>query len=77
MKFNVKRIAPDRFSVVTNQLLSDGSYRADYCMRLDGNLLRSHEERGSIRVGGLLKLTLGPKSLATVQALAVGQMEIL
>ncbi len=46
--------------------------RADFCMALTGNVLRSREQRGSIRPGGLLTVTLGVVSLPRVLALTVG-----
>jgi hypothetical protein len=69
----VTRTSEDRFSVRTSTLLSDGTYRQDGCMKLVGNALRSHEERGIIRVDGILRLRLGEKSLPVVQALKVGE----
>ncbi len=72
-KFTVSRVTNDRFSLVTDVLMSDGSYQSDAFMGLSGNVLKSREERGLIRVGGLMKLTLGPVSLAAVKSLQVGQ----
>ena len=61
------------FAVLTDVVMSDGSTRSDNWMRLDGSQLRSHEERGMIRVGGLMRVNLGPKSLPLVMALKIGE----
>lgn len=55
-----------RFAVIT-------ATRSDYDMRLTGTTLSSHEERGSVRVGGLIRIVLGPKSFAIVTALKIGE----
>ena len=75
--FTVTRMSPDRFAVTSDIFLSDGSYRADHNMALDGHLLRSVEQHGFIRIGGLLRLTLSDERLAQVQALAVGEKTVL
>jgi len=67
----ITRTAAGNFAVETDTLMSDGSYKQDGCCRLQGNVLRSHEQRGFIRVGGLMRITLGPASLAMVQALDI------
>jgi len=67
--FLVIRQADGRIGVTTNVLLADGSYWSDVDCALTGNVLKSVERPGHIRVGGLIKLTLGPVSLAKVQAL--------
>lgn len=71
--FRVTRVSSDRYAVVSDIAMSDGSMLADHYMRLDGTMLRSVERRGHIRVGGLLKLNLVPASLALVTALGVGE----
>lgn len=45
----------------------------DTCMRLDVIGLRSFESRGNIRIGGIMRVSLGPKSEAIVRAMAIGQ----
>jgi hypothetical protein len=72
-KLTITRTSIDTYRVDTDTLLSDGSYRADGCLKLHGNVLRSFERPGHIRIGGLMNLTLGPLSLARVSALAVGE----
>lgn len=69
----ITRLNAERFAVVTTTALSDGTLRADYAMRLEGTCLRSVEERGCIRVGGLMRVQLGPVTLPRVQALAIGE----
>lgn len=71
--FKIARVTELDYSVRTDVLLCDGSYRADNRCRLTGNVLKSHEQRGDVRVGGLLKVTLGDKSFAAVAALKVGE----
>lgn len=71
MKTTISRLSENRFSVVTDRPMTNG-VQSDFSMKLDGNLLRSHEERGSIRIGGLMKLTLGPISFAAVSSLSIG-----
>ncbi len=66
-------ILHDWYSVTTDTVMSDGSLRSDSCMALIGNELCSHEQRGFIRTGGLLRIKLGHRSLAAVKALAVGE----
>lgn len=78
MKTNTKtttitRTGVDTYRVDTDRLMSDGSYQADGCLKLYGNVLRSFEKPGHIRIGGLMSITLGPQSLARVQMLAIGE----
>ena len=61
------------FAVLTDVVMTDGTMRGDSCMRLEGSQLRSHEERGTIRVGGFMRVNLGPKSLPLVMALKIGE----
>jgi len=75
--FTIARVSENRFAVTTDVVMSDGSLQIDSFMVLEDNVLKSHEERGLIRTGGLLKLTLGPYSLPLVHALKVGQSVIL
>ena len=63
----------ERYSVITDTVLSDGSQRMDTDMRLDGHELRSHEQHGYIRVAGLLRVTLGPKAYAIISTLPIGE----
>jgi len=69
----ITRINATDFDVQTDTVLSDGSLLRDTCCRLAGNMLRSHEQRGDVRPGGLLRVTLGPQSYAAVTALAIGE----
>lgn len=69
----ITRTSPDVFSVVTVDILADGSRRADYAMRLTQTGLHSIEQPGYIRLGGTLHVQLGPISRARVGALAVGE----
>lgn len=68
----ITRINETDFSVVTDAVMSDGSLRSDTCCRLRGDVLRSHEQPGCIRFGGLLVVALGA-ALAQVKALRVGE----
>jgi hypothetical protein len=68
----ISRTESDRYAVVTDTVLADGSFRADHHMALAGNELRSVERRGAIRTGGLLRVALGPLSLARVMAMSIG-----
>lgn len=61
------------FEVVTDTVLSDGSRKSDSNCQLNGNILKSYEQRGCIRTGGLLRVILGVKSFARVQSLAIGE----
>lgn len=71
--WTISRVTDAQFSAVSSDIwMTDGSTRRDLDMRLDGNVLRSHEG-GGYRVGGLLRLTLGDVSLSAVRALAVGE----
>lgn len=72
-KLTITRTGNDTYRVDTDRLMSDGSYQADGCLKLHGNILRSFERPGCIRVGGLMNLTLGEKSLAVVQGLEIGE----
>lgn len=69
----VTRTADDTFSVVTDIVMSDGSLRADYAMGLSDGALRSVMQPGCIRIGGLMTVKLGGRSLPKVQGLAVGE----
>jgi hypothetical protein len=69
----ISRINEKDFAVVTDKALSDGSLQSDFCMRFVGTVLRSHESPGHIRVGGTMRIILGPKSYARVLALAIGE----
>jgi hypothetical protein len=70
----ITRINALDYAVVTDTVLADGSFRADTCVRLiNGAVLKSFEQSGDIRTGGLLRIHLGPKSLAQVQSLAIGE----
>jgi hypothetical protein len=73
MKTTITKTGMGTFSVTTDTLMSDGTYDGDGFMRLDGNLLRSIERKGLIRIGGLKKITLGPKSLALVSSMIIGE----
>lgn len=68
----ITRESSTRYSVVTDTLLSDCTMRADHDMRLVGNILKSNEQSGTVRAGGLMNVTLGPKSFAAVSALGIG-----
>ena len=48
--------------------------RSDSDMRLQGGALRPAITPGSIRVGGLMTVKLGRRSLPLVQAMAVGSV---
>lgn len=68
----ITRIAQNRWSVVTDTVMSDGSLRADDSMALvDGNRLRS-VEGGGIRIGGLLVVQLNVQVLDALLALQLG-----
>ena len=69
----ITRTSETRYSVVTDTVLADGTLRADFHMALVGGALRSTIEPGSIRIGGLMVVRLGPVSRAAVDALAVGE----
>lgn len=69
----ITRLADNRFAVTTDTVLTDGSLRADYAMKLTGTELTSISERGYIRISGNMRIKLGPKSFATVSNLAIGQ----
>lgn len=69
----ITRISDTDFSVTTDTALADGSLRSDSCCRIVDAELRSHEQRGYIRTGGLLRVTLGPKSLVILRALPIGE----
>ncbi len=69
----IKRLDETTFAVITDTVLADMTRKADYGMKLVGNELRSHEQRGHIRTGGTIKVTLGPVSFARVNGLAVGE----
>lgn len=71
--WTITRTTDTDFAAVSNIFMSDGSHRADHLMGLSGNILKSVERPGYLRIGGLLTLTLGPKSFAAVTALAVGE----
>ena len=73
----ITRISDTRYAVVTDTRLADGMYRADDAMALNGAVLRSVEQRGDVRIGGVLRVTLGPKALQAVTALRVGQAVML
>ena len=69
----ITRESDDRFSLTTDVMLADGTLKSDDDMRLSNDVLQSHEERGHIRIGGLMRVTLGPKAYAAVTALKVGE----
>jgi hypothetical protein len=73
MELTIARINETDYSVLAPTVLADGSRRFDGCCRLNGGVLRSHEQRGDVRTGGLIRVSLGPSKLAIVQALAIGQ----
>lgn len=69
----ITRLGENLYSVMMDTVMSDGSMRADYALALDGNILKSIQEKGCIRIGGNMRVTLGPKSLPIVQALQIGE----
>ena len=69
--WTITRTGEASYAAVSNIAMSDGSYQCDGHMALTGNVLRSVEQRGYIRIGGLVRLTLGPASLAKVTALGI------
>lgn len=73
MNITITRTTATDYRVDTDVPMSDGSMRADGLMQLQGNVLRSANRRGFIRVGWAMAITLGPDSLASVSALNVGQ----
>lgn len=73
LHMTITRLSKTDYAVITDTLLSDGSYKQDRACRLSNDVLRSHEQRGHVRIGGLITIQLGPKSLAIVSSLAVGQ----
>ena len=68
----ITRTTETEYAVVTDTVLADGSLKADYFMRLDGDTLRTITRPGFIHVGFPFTVKLGPVSLAAVQALSVG-----
>ena len=66
MTTKITKLLENRYSVVTDT-------RSDFWMALTGNVLKSKEGKGLIRTGGLLKITLGPISLAKVSALKINE----
>jgi len=66
------RVEAERYSVVTDVVLSNGAMEADYFMRLDSNMLVPIIQKGLIRVGRTIKIQLGPMSYAQVLALNIG-----
>lgn len=71
-KLTITRQNATDYAVVTDTVLADGSLRADYCCVISAGALRSAIRPGSIRVGGLLTATLGPKAQTDLEALPVG-----
>jgi hypothetical protein len=69
----ILKLTETRYAVITETVLADGSFKADYGMALEGSVLRSINERGFIRAGGNICVHLGPVSLAKVQALRVDE----
>lgn len=64
-------------TTATTYAIKLGNGRTDGMMHLMGNVLRSKEQRGHIRTGGLLTITLGPVSYQLVTRLAVGETAVL
>lgn len=71
--WTITRTTETTFAATSDIALSDGSFRGDTELALVDNVLRSVERRGYYRVGGLLRLTLGERSLGLIQALAIGE----
>jgi hypothetical protein len=72
----ITRVSDVQFSVVTDTALSDGTYKQDSDVRFrpsNPTELHSYEQRGHIRTGSLISIKLGPKSLALVRALKIGE----
>jgi hypothetical protein len=69
----ITRINATDYAVITSTILADGTRRRDSCCRIVGNVLRSHEQSGHIRIGGLLRIVLGPRSFAILTGLTIGQ----
>jgi len=69
----ITRTTADSYAVVTGTMLSNGMVRSDDFMALSGAELYSIEQSGHIRIGGTLRIKLGPKSFAKVQALNIGE----
>ena len=69
----ITRLTDSRYAVVTDTVLADGTLLSDDDMRLVGNRLESRESRGNLRAGGLLRVVLGPRSLAAVTALDIDE----
>lgn len=70
MSTRIERLTEDRYAVVIEN--ETEPTRSDYDMMLDGSELRSRESKGSVRVGGLMRVKLGAKSFAAVSALHIG-----
>lgn len=70
----IQRLTETDYAVITTVVLADGSFRADYCCALEGNVLKSQQRKGVIRVGGLMKVTiLNEDALSQIRALKVGE----
>ena len=68
----ITRVDLDTFAVVTDTVLADGTLVIDTNMALVGDTLRSREQKGYLRTGGLLRLKLGAVTFDAVQRLRVG-----
>lgn len=59
----ITRITDTDYDVTTPTQLAAGGFLRDTCCRLQGRTLASHEQHGLIRIGGLLRVHLGPVAL--------------
>ena len=66
----ITRLSATDYSAIINEGLADEA--RDYCMRLTQHGLKSHESRGAIRIGGLLRIDLGSKSRPHIEAMSIG-----
>ncbi len=69
----IKKLDNHFYSVITDTLLSDGTYKQDHLMILNGQRLESFEDGKSIRVGGLIQVILGAKAFRAITGLKVNE----
>ncbi len=64
------------YKIKTDIFMSDGTYKSDYMILVNGKLVRP-VKKGYMFLGMSLQLNLGPISLAKIQSMNVGDTIIL
>ena len=67
----ITRVSATDYAAVINEGLAGEAQ--DLCMRLTKHGLKSHESKGAIRIGGLMRIDLGSLSRPVIEAMSIGE----